>query len=224
MSKPTLVIGNKCYSSWSLRGWLPLRHWQVPFEEHLLWFADGSFDAEVAKHSPTRRVPVLIDGDTTVWDSLAICEYVNERWLDGKGWPADRAARAMARSICAEMHTGFTGLRSSMPMDCRASGMPVAVNQATRADVARMRALLAECRARHGASSGKSGPYLFGEFSLADCYFAPVVIRFKGYGVKTDAVVSAWLEQMWQLPALAEWIAAGRVESETVPPDILAIP
>ena len=224
MSKPTLIIGNKCYSSWSLRPWLPLRHWAVPFEERQLWFGTPEFATEVAKHSPTRRVPVLIDGATTVWDSLAICEYLNERFLDGKGWPADRAARAMARAACAEMHSGFTALRNALPMDCKASGAPVAVNDAVRADIVRLRALFAECRARHGALPGKEGPYLFGAFSLADCYFAPVVVRFKGYGVPVEGPVAAWVDAMWALPALAEWVAAGRAETAKYPADVLALP
>jgi len=220
MSKPTLVIGNKCYSSWSLRPWLALRHWGVSFDEQQLWFASGSFGAEVAELSPTRRVPVLIDGTTTVWDSLAICEYANERWLDGQGWPAERAARAVARSVCAEMHSGFVGLRRALPMDCRASGAPLAVDEAVRADVARMRASIADCRARFGAG----GPYLFGAFSLADCYLAPVVVRFKGYGVPVEGAVAAWMQTMWALSALVGWVAAGRAEHEQYPPDVLGLP
>ncbi len=220
MTTPVLVIGNKCYSSWSLRGWLPLRHWGIAFEERRLALETEEFAREIVKYAPTRRVPVLIDGEVTVWDSLAICEYVNERWLDGKGWPADRAARAHARSICADMHTGFNGLRGALPMDCRASGAPVPVNAAARADVARMRELIADCRARFGGG----GPFLFGEVSLADCYFAPIVVRFKGYGVPVDGTVAAWVNTLWALPALAEWVAAGRAERETVPPDILSVP
>ena len=220
MPMPVLVIGNKCYSSWSLRGWLPLRHWGIAFEERRLPLESEEFVREIGKYTPTGRVPVLIDGDTTVWDSLAICEYTNERWLDGKGWPADRVARAHARSICAEMHTGFNGLRGALPMDCRAGGAAVPVNAAARADVTRMRDLIADCRARFGGG----GPFLFGEFSLADCYFAPIVVRFKGYGVPVDRTVAAWVEAAWALPALVEWVAAGRAERETVPSDVLGVP
>jgi glutathione S-transferase len=220
MSKPVLVIGNKCYSSWSLRGWLPLRHYGVDFEERRLPLETEEFAREIGRYAPTKRVPVLIDGATTVWDSLAIAEYVNERWLDAKGWPADRAARAHARTICAEMHSGFVGLRGALPMDCRASGAPVPVNAAARADVARMRELIAGCRGRFGAA----GPWLFGEFSLADCYFAPIVVRFKGYGVPVDGAVAAWVEAIWALPALVEWVAAGRAEHEVVPSDVLRLP
>jgi len=220
MPTPLLVIGNKRHSSWSLRGWLPLRHWGVDFEERRLPLDTPEFAREIVKYAPTRRVPVLVDGTVTIWDSLAICEYANERWFEGKGWPAERAARAFARTACAEMHSGFGALRNAMPMDSRASGAPLAVDAATRADVARMRALLADCRARFGAA----GPWLFGEFSLADCYFAPIVLRFKGYGVPLEGAVAAWVEAMWALPALAEWVAAGRAERETVPVDVLELP
>ena len=220
MSTPVLVIGNKRHSSWSLRGWLPLRHHGIAFEERRLPLETEEFAREIVKYTPTRRVPVLIDGDTTIWDSLSIAEYVNERWLDGKGWPIERAARAHARTVCAEMHTGFVGLRSALPMDCRASGAAVPVDAAARADVARMRELIAGCRARFGGE----GPWLFGRFSLADCYFAPIVVRFKGYGVPVDGAVAAWVEQVWALPALVEWVAAGRAEREVVPPDVLSLP
>ena len=220
MSKPLLVIGNKRHSSWSLRAWLPLRHWGVDFDERRLLLDTPEFAREVAAYAPTGRVPVLVDGAVTVWDSLAICEYANERWFEGKGWPAERAARAFARTVCAEMHTGFAALRNSMPMDSGASGAPLAVNAATRADVARMRALIGDCRSRFGAG----GPWLFGAFSLADCYLAPIVLRFKGYGVPLEGSVAAWVEAMWALPALAEWVAAGRAERETVPVDVLELP
>ena len=220
MSKPLLVIGNKRHSSWSLRAWLPLRHWGVDFDERRLLLDTPQFARDIAGYSPTGRVPVLVDGTVTVWDSLAICEYANERWFAGQGWPASLAARAHARTVCAEMHTGFTALRNSMPMDSRAGGAGLAVNAATRTDVARMRALIGDCRARFGAA----GPWLFGGFSLADCYLAPIVVRFKGYGVPLDGEVAAWVEAMWALPALAEWVAAGRAERETVPIDVLELP
>lgn len=226
MSRPTLVIGNKCYSSWSLRGWLALEAFGIGFTERRLPLETPEFHREIAKLAPNRRVPVLIDGPTTVWDSLAICEYVNERWLDRRGWPADPAARAMARSVAAEMHSGFGGLRNALPMDCRADGSPVPVNEAARKDVERMRALLAACRADHGAraTGAESGPFLFGRFSLADCCFAPIVVRFKGYGVPTDGAVADWADAMWAHPALSAWVEAGRAETERVPPDILAVP
>lgn len=220
MTKPLLVIGNKRHSSWSLRGWLPLRHWGVGFDERRLLLETPEFAREIAQYAPSGRVPVLVDGAVTVWDSLAICEYANERWFEGKGWPAERVVRAHARTVCAEMHSGFAALRNALPMDCGARGTGVPVNAAARADVARMRALIADCRARFGSS----GPWLFGEFSLADCYLAPIVVRFKGYGVPLAGSVEAWVEAMWALPALVEWVAAGRAERETVPVDVLELP
>lgn len=225
MSQPTLVIGNKCYSSWSLRGWLALAAFGVPFTERRLPLETAEFQREIARLAPNRRVPVLLDGETTVWDSLAICEYADERWLDGRGWPADRAARAMARAVCAEMHAGFTALRGALPMDCRASGAPVPVSEAARRDVARMRELLAGCRALGARAAGaEAGPYLFGRWSLADGYFAPIVVRFRGYGVPVEGAVASWMDAMWAHPALAAWVAAGRAEVEQVPPDVLAVP
>ena len=224
MSKPLLVIGNKRHSSWSLRAWLALRHWGVGFDERRLPLDTPEFAREIVKYAPTGRVPVLVDGAVTVWDSLAICEYANERWFDGKGWPSDRAARAFARTVCAEMHTGFTNLRNSMPMDSRASGAPLPVNAATRVDVARMREMIADCRTRFGMAAAGDGPWLFGSFSIADCYLAPIVVRFKGYGVPLGGAVAAWVEAMWSLPELVEWVAAGRAERETVPVDVLELP
>jgi len=224
MTTPTLVIGNKCYSSWSLRGWLPLRHFGVAFTERRLPLGTEEFDREMAQLGLNRRVPVLIDGEHTVWDSLAICEYANERWLDGRGWPVDRGARARARSVCAEMHSGFAGLRRALPMDCRASGAPTPVDEAARADVARMRALIADCRSRPGVHGADGGPWLFGAFSIADCHLAPIAVRFTVYGVPLEGAVAEWVGTMWALPALAEWVAAGRAEAERVPPDILAVP
>jgi glutathione S-transferase len=226
MSKPTLVIANKRHSSWSLRGWLALRPFGVAFEERRVPLETAEFHRVMAELGLNRRVPVLIDGAITVWDSLAICEYANERWLEGKGWPADRAARAMARSVCAEMHAGFSALRNALPMDCKASGAPVPVNEATRLEVARMRELLAGCRTAHGERTvgAEAGPFLFGRWSLADGYFAPIAVRFKGYGVPVEGAVAAWLDALWSHPALVEWIAAARAETEIVPPDILAVP
>jgi len=226
MSRRTLVIGNKCYSSWSMRGWLALRAFGVAFEERRLPLETETFHREIAPLAPHRRVPVLIDGATTVWDSLAICEYADERFLDGRGWPTDRAARAMARSVCAEMHSGFAALRGALPMDCRASGASVPVSEAARRDVARMRGLLAECRVAHGAKAtgAEAGPFLFGRWSLADGYFAPIAVRFKGYGVPLEGAAAAWLDAVWAHPAVVEWVAAGRAETEVVPADVMSVP
>jgi glutathione S-transferase len=220
MSELVLIIGNKRHSSWSLRAWLTLRAFGVRFAERRLLLETEAFHVELARLKLNRRVPVLLDGETTVWESLAICEYADERWFDGQGWPADRAARAMARAACAEMHAGFAALRRSLPMDCGASGAPVPVDEEARRDVARMRELLAACRAAHGAG----GPWLFGRLSIADCYFAPVVVRFKGYGVPLAGAVAEWADALWAHPALVEWVAAGRAEVEQVPPDVLAVP
>ena len=209
---PLLVIGNKNYSSWSLRPWLLLRQFGVPFRELKLPLDTPEFEARIGDYAPNRRVPALHDGATRLWDSLAICEYANERWLDGRGWPADRATRALARSISAEMHSGFTALRNEMPFNCRSRRRVALSHDATR-DVARAQALWADCRARFGAG----GPWLFGEFSPADAMFAPVALRFVTYGVPLDATARAYVDAVAAHPAVVEWIAAGRTEREVIP-------
>ena len=175
-----LVIGNKNYSSWSLRAWLLLAKFELEFEEVQESLKAEGLTERLKQYSPTGRVPVLIDGDLTVWDTLAIAEYVSERYLDGTGWPKDRASRAEARAVCCEMHAGFMGLRSELPMNCRAMRR-VEMSALAKADIARVDAIWSKCMSRLTVS-GK-GPWLYGDFSIADCFYAPVVLRFKTYGV-----------------------------------------
>ncbi len=206
---PVLVIGNKNYSSWSLRPWLLLRQFGVPFDERRLPLDTAEFSAGVARLSPSGKVPVLHDGAWVVWDSLAICEYVNESWLDGRGWPADRAARAVARSAAAEMHSGFAELRAQLPMNCARQPDGYRWDARAQADIDRVQALWCELRAAAGG-----GPYLCGAFGIVDAMFAPVVLRFIGYGVALDATAAAYVEAMRALPAMQQWIAAGIAEHE----------
>jgi glutathione S-transferase len=212
MSGLTLVIGNKNYSSWSLRPWLALRMAGLAFEEiRIPLYQPGSREA-ILRHSPAGRVPILLHGDVTVWDSLAICEYVAELAPAAKLWPEDRALRAHARSISAEMHSGFTALRSAMPMNMRLSGAQLvkAPSPEVQADVARVVAIFEECRARHGGG----GDFLFGRFSIADAMYAPVATRLRSYSVSLPARSQAWVDAIYALPAMREWIAAGVAESE----------
>ena len=198
----TLVIGNKNYSSWSLRPWLLLRHHGVPFTELRLLLDTPGFHAQVARWSPSRRVPALHDDALVVWDSLAICEYANERWLDGKGWPADIALRALARCAAAEMHSGFGALRSQLPMNVRRQPRKPHWDANADTDIARVQALWTECRTRTGDSAG---PFLFGRFSIADAMFAPVVWRFRTYDIELKGAARAYYETMLGLPAMLEW-------------------
>ena len=210
-----LLIGNKNYSSWSLRPWLLLTHLEIPFEEEKLSFNDPAFKARVGKYSPVGQVPVLVDGDVAVWDSLAIAEYVAETFPDRGVWPADRAARARARSICAEIHAGFSALRNAMPMNCELRFDWVPQDLQVQRDIARVVASWSDCRARFGAG----GPFLFGAFSAADAFYAPVVRRFLGFAVKLPDVAAAYVATMDTLPAMRAWVTAGLAEKDFVEVD-----
>ncbi len=212
MNRPVLVIGNKNYSSWSLRPWLLLRHFGVAFEEVRLLLDTPGFATEVLRHSPTGKVPALRDGELALWDSLAICEYANERWLDGQGWPADRAQRALARAAAAEMHSGFAALRTQLPMNSRRQPDGYRWDTAAQRDIDRVQALWRELRAAHGAG----GDFLFGPFGIVDAMFAPVAIRFDGYGVAVDDTAAAYMQALFALPAMREWRQAAVEESEHV--------
>jgi glutathione S-transferase len=210
-----LLIGNKNYSSWSLRPWLLLRQAGISFEEELLRFGTPDFAPRVKRYSPAGRVPVLVDGDLAVWDSLAIAEYVAEKFPDKGLWPDATPARALARSICAEMHSGFADLRSRMTMNCQTHFTNVLFDVKVRREVASIIAIWEDARARFGGP----GPFLFGRFTVADAFFAPVTIRFAGYGVDLPPVSKQYLDTIQSLPAMQEWIAAGRAEKELYPPD-----
>ncbi len=207
---PTLVIGTKALSSWSLRPWLLLAHYQVPFNETLLQFDDAysrptsGFKDQVAPLSPTGKVPALHDEGQIIWDSLAICEYVNERFLDGAAWPADIAVRGLARAVVAEMHSGFASLRQQMPMNVLREPLTIDTSEATQADIRRICALWRELLGRFG------GPFLFGDFSIADCFYAPVATRFRSYAVAVGPIERGYIESIYQLPAMHDWIAQAR--------------
>jgi glutathione S-transferase len=205
---PLLIIGNKNYSSWSLRPWLLLRTFGVPFRELKLPLDTPEFEARIEDYSPSRRVPALHDSDVHLWDSLAIAEYANERWLGGRGWPADLAARAYARAISAEMHSGFTALRQEMPMNCRKRVTGRVFGADAAQDIARVQSLWRETRRRNGGS----GPFLFGDFGIADAMYAPIVLRFISYGVASAADVQDYADTIAGLPALQEWLAEAATE------------
>lgn len=197
----TLVIGTKRFSSWSLRPWLAAKMAGVEFDEVLIALRQPDTKAEILKHSPSGKVPCLIHGGLAVWDSLAICEYLAE--LHPTLWPEGREARAVARAVSAEMHSGFPNLRNVCSMDIGAVTPLAEVPPEVQAEVDRIQALWADCRARFGAKAG--GPFLFGRFSIADAMYAPVVSRFTTFAIKMDAVSQTYCDAIWSLPAMQEW-------------------
>lgn len=212
MTDMTLVIGNRNYSSWSLRPWLAMRVAGMQFTEIMIPLDMPDTKARIAEHSAAGRVPVLHHGSATVWESLAICEYVAELTPQAGLWPADPAARAVARAVSAEMHAGFGALRETLPMNIRASRRSVATGPAVDADIGRIRQIWRECRDRFKAE----GSYLFGPFSIADAMFAPVVSRFRTYGVELGPVEQAYCDAIGALPAIAEWESAAASEPWTI--------
>jgi glutathione S-transferase len=205
-----LTMGNKNYSSWSLRPWIFLKHMGFTFSERILPLDTPEFARDIAVVSPTRRVPVLQHGSLLLWDSLAICEYGSE--LAGRGWPQVREARAIARSVCAEMHSGFSILRSQWPMNARATGRRTAPNPERSADIARVETLWNDCRSRFG----ESGPWLFGDYSVADAMYAPVVLRLRTYGAKLRETSAAYMATVLADPHMQDWLAASAAESWTI--------
>ncbi|HJV75418.1 MAG TPA: glutathione S-transferase family protein [Noviherbaspirillum sp.] len=206
-----LVIANKNYSSWSMRPWLVLSAFGIPFEEIRVLLDQPDTSMRIAQHSAAGKVPVLIAGETTVWDSLAICEYLAEQFPDKGMWPHNVAARAMARSICAEMHSGFGELRSAMPMNIRARFPGKGRTPGAQNDIARICEIWENCLERFGRHQ-----FLFGEFSIADAYFAPVVMRFRTYGVWLPPVLQAYVDRVVAYPAVAQWISEAVAEPERI--------
>jgi glutathione S-transferase len=209
-----LVIGNKNYSSWSMRPWLALRANTIAFEEVFIPLYTGDADKQrILGFSRAGKVPTLIDGDVTVWDSLAIIEYLAERFPEAGLWPEDRADRAYARSISAEMHSGFMALRNECPMNLHRPVREAALSQDARANIARIQEIWLDCRERQNKLGGKPGPFLFGAFGAADAMFAPVVYRFRSFAIDVAPKVRAYMDTMLALPAVEEWTKAGLAET-----------
>ena len=205
-----LVIGNKNYSSWSMRPWLALRGSGIAFEEIFIPLYTGQADKDrILGFARSGKVPILIDGDVTVWDSLAIIEYVAERFPQAKLWPQDRSERAHARSISAEMHSGFLALRNECGMNLHRPVGAIALSEDARANIERVQEIWTDCRERYG----KRGPFLFGAFGAADAMFAPVVHRFRTYAIEVAPVVRRYMETMQALPAFREWTRDGLAET-----------
>jgi glutathione S-transferase len=213
MPRYTLVIGNKNYSSWSLRPWLLMKQAGLDFGEIRVPLYTGAYKDEIRKHSPAGKVPVLLDGELAVWDSLAIAEYLAEKHPEKQLWPRHAARRAVARSISAEMHSGFSALRTNMSMNCRRSLPGRGRTVEVAADIDRIQRMWTECRAQ--ASS--EGPFLFGAFSIADAMYAPVVLRFKIYAVNLPPVAQQYADAILALAPLQEWVEAAKAETESIP-------
>lgn len=205
----TLVVGNRNYSSWSLRAWLALRMAGLEFDLTVISLDQPGTKQAILAHSPAGRVPVLHDGNLAIWDSLAICEYAAELAPQAELWPGDPAARAVARAVSAEMHAGFEALRAALPMNIRADRPGVAVADPVQADIDRITEIWRDSRSRFGAA----GPFLFGGFTIADAMFAPIVARFATYHVPLGPVERTYADSLRALPAMAEWAAAAAGES-----------
>jgi len=212
MAQLQLIIGNKAYSSWSLRPWLLMRHAGVEFAEIRLPLYTKNWHETIGNYSPTGKVPVLIDDAVTVWESLAICEYIADKFPDRNLWPAASGARAVARSVSAEMHSGFAELRTQMPMNMRRRIDGREYSSAVSNDIDRIVSIWNDVRSRFG----DSGPFLFGDFSIADAMYAPVVSRFATYSVKLDGTAARYAETILHLPALHDWYSEAQLETEVI--------
>ncbi len=213
MSKIVIYLANKNYSSWSMRPWLALKQTGAAFSEEVVPLDQPTTREEILKRTPSGKLPALQDGDVVVWDSLSIGEYLAERFPDAGLWPAEVAARALARSVSAEMHSGFMGVRLNMPMNMRASKPGKGMAAGVQDDINRISAIWRTCRERHG----KGGAFLFGAFSMADCMFAPIVSRFTTYQVQLDEVSEAYRQAVFNHPPFQEWMAAAKNEPWIIP-------
>jgi glutathione S-transferase len=212
MEKFELIIGNKAYSSWSLRPWVVLKEAGADFTETRVPLYVHGYKEELLKYAPSGKVPILKHGAVTVWDSLAICEYLAEIFPQAQLWPADADARAHARAVSAEMHSGFTAIRGAMPFNCRAHGRRVPISAEIQKEIDRVQSLWQDCRAQYG----KGGPWLFGRFSIADAMYIPVASRFVTYGVPLGVVAQSYADAALDHPAVREWIAAAKQETEVM--------
>ena len=208
MAEFTIYIGNKNYSSWSLRAWLMLKHTGASFEEVLIPLSEASTRANILRHSPSGKVPGLQHGDHVVWESLAIGEYLAELFPAARLWPEEMTARSIARAASHEMHAGFAALRTHLPMNMRSSFPERGVTPESQADINRITALWRECRSRFGAG----GDFLFGHFTIADAMYAPVVSRFRTYKIELQDEAQRYADAIWALPSLQEWLMAARKE------------
>lgn len=207
-----LVIGNKNYSSWSLRPWLLLKHFNIAFEEERIALYIDNFEAQLSGYNSDDKVPVLEDKGLIIWDSLAILEYISEQYLDGKGWPKDYKARAIARSMSNEMHSSFSHIRNKLPMNCRKTFDSVELSVEAQKEVTRIQFLWHQCREKYK----DEGEWLFGDFSIADAMFAPIAIRFLGYNISLSDLNRQYVESVINDRYIVDWIQDSRLEPEII--------
>jgi len=212
MEKPTLIIGNRNYSSWSLRAWLALEATGQVFDEVVIPLGQLDTTENILRWSPTARVPAFRDGEIFLWDSLAICEHLAESFPESGLWPNDARARATARSVVAEMHSGFVALRKHMPMNLRASYPGAGRDPGVDEDIARITTVWEQCRRDHRGG----GDLLFGQFTIADAFYAPIVSRFRTYGVSPGGIAGEYMDAVWDLPAMQDWAEKARAEKWSV--------
>ena len=204
-----LVIGSKNYSSWSMRPWVLLKHFELKFEEVSVSLFTPGYEKQLKKHSPSQKVPALLDAGVEIWDSLAICEYISEQYLENKAWPSEVMERARYRAICCEIHSGFQGIRADLPMNCRAT-RKLSVGEDTMREVRRIDELWSSALLDSG------GPYLFGEFSIADCMFAPIVSRFTTYQLPLSCVSALYCEEMLRNSAFRAWLDFAKNDPQVI--------
>ncbi|MEJ2403702.1 MAG: glutathione S-transferase family protein [Candidatus Thiodiazotropha sp.] len=215
MSNPLLIIGNKNYSSWSLRPWIFMRHHQLQFDEKRVALFTQNTNSELSEYHSDYKVPILKDRDRVIWDSLAILEYLSERYLNNRGWPSSMDVRAVARSVSSEMHSSFHNVRNELPMNCRKRFQNIPLSDEAKREVDRIGWLWEKCRTDYGTG----GDWLFGEFTIADAMFVPVALRFYGYNIALDHIQAQYVETVMAHPDIREWIQAGMQESEIIPAD-----
>jgi len=215
----TLVIGNKNYSSWSLRPWIFLKQFNVDFKEKRVALFTNNTDQQLESYGSNFKVPVLQQDDLTIWDSLSILEYVSERFLQGKGWPARIEARAFARSMSAEMHSSFTALRKEMPMNCRKKFEGITFSKTALEDVERIKQLWNQCHQLYG----NDGPWLAGQFSIVDAMYIPIVLRLHGYNIKLEGFSKEYVSTVLANKFVREWVHDGEKETEVIAEDEISI-
>ena len=215
----TLIIGNKNYSSWSLRPWVFMKQNQIPFDEKRVALFTHTTNTELSQYNSDFKVPVLKDGDLIIWDSLSILEYLSETYLNSNGWPRNVQTRALARSMSAEMHSGFFNLRNELPMNCRKKFHDIHLTSAAKNEITRVTDLWRKYRSEFGAD----GEWLFGNYSIADAMFAPVALRFYGYNIPLGTIETAYVESVLNQPCIIEWIEAAKLEKEIIEDDEIKI-
>ncbi len=212
MNKLKLVIGNKNYSSWSLRPWFFLKNLEIDFDEEIVFLFEDNTERKLKPYFSDEKVPILLDGDLQVWDSLAIIETLADKFPDKLGWPKDTDAKAVARAVSAEMHSGYFALREALPMNCKKHFPDYPITGEVQKDIDRIISVWEFCRSNYG----NNGPWLFGKFSGADAMFAPIVLRLSGYDVKLPGITKEYVKMVLQNEYMQSWIEAGKAEKQVI--------